>query len=543
MHQQVATSLSDQVGVARWRRRLGQWLLLLAAVALVVLLADWFDTNEADKLPLALQRIRPDWLPGDWYLNQPQTHQWLFLELAGRLLNQLGFVFGALVIRLAGYALWCWGLVELAAQLGLALPWLLAGLALWLPRQGMVAGEWMLGSAEPKTFAYGLLLLAFVSWRRERSGWAGLQAGLACSAHVLVGGYGALSLAGLAWWRSAQVRLRGWLALAAALVGALAVYPPVLGRLAELAAPETGMAQAFRPAWLYVVFRHPHHLGPSSWGRGWLVVALVLMGWALLGRWLARGAHAGLPEREAEACRDLWRWSALALLPFAVGVLVSFVAPESLLLQVYPFRLADSLVPLTLVLLGGRALQAITSERFGSPFLPRWLAAPGVLALLLLSAVLSSRGMVLRPWQLLALPPEKADLYRALQAGTPQGRRVLTPPGGFSDLALRTGRAQVVQFRQVPGSIGLLGEWSRRLADLAGGPRVLREGPGGAPAERRLMAAYAGLDPQSLATLARRYAVVAVVTRAGQSGPQGWQRVQAGAAWWLWLPPQAGAQR
>ena len=88
-------------------------------LALVLLLADWFDTNEADKLPLALQRIRTAWLPGDWYLNQPQPHQWLFLDLAGRLINQVGLVAGALLIRLAGYGLWGWGALALAAELGL----------------------------------------------------------------------------------------------------------------------------------------------------------------------------------------------------------------------------------------------------------------------------------------------------------------------------------------------------------------------------------------------------------------------------------------
>ena len=84
MHRLVATSLSDQVGRACCRRRIRQGLLLLAAVSLVVLFADCFDTNEADKLPLALQRLQPTWLPGDWYLNQTQPHQWLFLDLARR---------------------------------------------------------------------------------------------------------------------------------------------------------------------------------------------------------------------------------------------------------------------------------------------------------------------------------------------------------------------------------------------------------------------------------------------------------------------------
>ncbi|MBM5792156.1 MAG: hypothetical protein FJ053_10380 [Cyanobacteria bacterium M_surface_10_m1_298] len=535
----MATSLSDQVDALRWRRRLSQWLLLLVVVALVLLFADWFDTNEADKLPLALQRIRPAWLPADWYLNQPQPHQWLFLELAGRLISQLGFVVGALVIRLAGYALWCWGVLALAAELGLGMPWLLAALALWLPRQGMVAGEWMLGSAEPKTFAYGLLLLAFVSWRQQRSLWAGLQAGLACSAHVLVGGYGALTLAGLAWWRSAQVRLRGWLALAGALVGAFALYQPVLGRVAELAMPAPALPQALSPAWLYVVFRHPHHLVPSSWGKSWLVLMVVLAGWGVLGAWLARGAAKRLPCHEAQACRDLWLWSALALVPFGVGLLASLADADGVLLQLYPFRLADTLVPLTLVLLGARTLQALVGSCAVRSRVWSRFPLVGLTAIVLVSAWLTSRGAVRCPSQAFAVPEEKAPLYRALMTSTPPGSRVLTPPGGFSDLALRTSRAQVVQFRQVPGSLRLLGAWSRRLADLAGGEAALSEGPGGAAAERRLMAAYANLSASDLATLARRYNVAAVVTREGRPGPLGWQRAPVGSRWWLWLPASA----
>ena len=500
-----------------------------AAVAAVVLLADCFDTNEADKLPLALQRIRPDWLPLDWYLNQPQPHQWLFLDLAGRLLDGLGFVAGSLVIRLAGYALWCWGVVELAIELGLALPWLLAALALWLPRQGMVAGEWVLGSAEPKTFAYALLLLAFVSWRRGRSGWGGLQAGLACSAHVLVGGYGAITLAALAWIRARQRRWRWWLALAGVLLGAFALYQPVLGRLSELAGSMPVSAQSLSPDWLYVVFRHPHHLVPASWRTGWLAVVVVLLGWGWLGRWLARSAQLMLPAAELEACRELWLWSALALVPFGLGLLVSLLNPASLFVQLYPFRFADTLVPLALVLLGARALQALVP-------LPRRLAAVGLPVLLGVAAVLSTHGTVLRPGQAYALPADKAELYQALMANTPQGGRVLTPPGGFSDLALRTSRAQVVQFRQVPGSMRLLGEWSKRLAELSGGEAVLQAGPGGAAAERRLVAAYGQLKPEQLAALACRYGVVAVVTREGQAGPPGWHRALPASPWWLWLP-------
>ena len=520
----------------RWRRG----LLLLAAVALVVLLADCFDTNEADKLPMALQRVQPSWLPGDWYLNQPQPHQGLFLAVAGRVVRQVGFVAGALLIRLAGYGIWCAGALAVADQLGLGLPWLLGALALWLPRQGMVAGEWMLGSAEPKTFAYGLLLLAFASWRRGRPAWAGLQAGLAGSAHVLVGGYGALSLGGLALLQPGRRRWRALaLAVPAAALGAWALYGPVLGRLRGLGAAAPPPPWGLSATWLYGPFRHPHHLMPATWGAGWLLALAVLLAWGLLRYGLAL---ARLPAAERRACQDLWLWAGLALVPFGAGLLVSLVDPNARLLQVYPFRLADTLVPLVVVLLGARLLQALVP--------PRWLAgwrrglAGAALALLLaLAALLSSRGAVLQPWRAFAPPAQKALLYQALIARTPPGGRVLTPPGGFSDLALRTGRAQVVQFRQVPASLALLGEWARRLGALAGDGAQLWAGPGGAAAERRLMAAYGQRSPAALAALAGRYGAVAVVTASTQAGPPGWLPATDGGPWQLWLPPprQAGS--
>jgi hypothetical protein len=545
----VRASLADHPGGLGPGRRLGRGLVLLAAVALVVLLADCFDTNEADKLPLALQHVQPAWLPGDWYLNQPQPHQGLFLTLAGQVVRQVGFVAASLLIRLAGYALWCGGALALAEELALGLPWLLGGLALWLPRQGMVAGEWMLGSAEPKTFAYGLLLLAFVSWRRRRPVLAGLLAGLAGSAHVLVGGYGLLSLGALALLRPASDRDR-WRPLAAALpaaaLGAFALYGPVLGRLRDPAAAGAAPPLGLSPEWLYGPFRHPHHLVPSTWGWGWLAVLAVLLLWAGLGRWLAGGAVRLLPADQRQTCRDLWLWSALALVPFGLGLLVSLVDGGDRLLQVYPFRLADTLVPLTVVLLAARALQGLANRGgWNRPPLGPAAGRTALAVLLPVAAVLSSHGAVLRPWRAFAPPADKAELYRAVMAHTPAGGRLLMPPGGFSDLALRTGRAQVVQFRQVPGSLAVLGEWAGRLAALAGDPAVLQAGPGGAAAERRLVAAYGRLTPGQLAALAHRHGVAAVVTAAGQAGPGGWQRIDLESPWRLWLPPvprQAGSQ-
>ena len=61
-------------------------------------------------------------------------------------------------------------------------------------------------------------------------------------------------------------------------------------------------------------------------------VVVVLLGWGLVGRWLRHAAATRLPARDLQACRDLWRWSALALVPFGAGLLLSLVDPEGLLL-------------------------------------------------------------------------------------------------------------------------------------------------------------------------------------------------------------------
>lgn len=155
----------------------------------------------------------------------------------------------------------------------------------------------------------------------------------------------------------------------------------------------------------------------------------------------AAGVDGGGPLAASRRCHAVVRARAgglprsLALVSpgagaFGVGLLLSLVDADGFALQLYPFRLADTLLPLTLVLLGARALQALVVERGRLSRSLQPIGAVAVAALLLLAAVLTSRGAVFRPGQAFAPPPEKAMLYPSLMASTPHGARVLTPPGG-----------------------------------------------------------------------------------------------------------------
>jgi hypothetical protein len=536
---------------SRWRSALAITLVVSA----LCLFDGNLDGNEAGKLALARQAVDPGWIPTDWYLNDSQGYQWLFQQLSGRTVAWLGFGPGSLLVRLLGYGLWGWALAGITGPLGL--PPALAALAagLFSLQQGVLAAEWMVGSAEPKTFAYAALLLAYSAWRQRRWWPCGLASGLACSCHLLVGGFGVLALAGLTllrgggrWsWR----RLGPWLSGCglAGLPAGLAVAEQLLGRAT---APLEPAGAALPPtSWIYVVLRNPHHLLPGSWSAGdWARLAL------MLGLFSLAAATAGVrrpghdPQRQASRDLALWvvmSWP-LALLGLVAGLGVPASAAEApagnspalLLLSLYPFRVADTLLMLGLWLLLAAALARWLAQgplgaagrrqlQRGLVGLALLLSLVGVLRELPQAAARGRRGFV--------DTPERAELYAWIRSHSPPTALVVAPPTGFEDLALHTGRPGLVQFKQVPTASTALHIWFTRLTALAGGEAGVWRGPGGWEASGRLVRAYGALSPAALAALAERHGATLLITATPQPGPPGWRPARRNRAWTLWQRP------
>ncbi len=78
----------------------------------------------------------------------------------------------------------------------------------------------------------------------------------------------------------------------------------------------------------------------------------------------------------------------------------------------------------------------------------------------------------------------RAELYTWIRQHSPQTAVVVKPPSGFEDLALHTGRAGFVQFKQVP-------------------------------------TAYRSLSPQSLRSLVEQAQATLVISANPQRGPKG----------------------
>lgn len=504
-------------------------LALFALICFCLLGQSLLGSNEAGKLALALQQVHPGWNPSDWYLNRPQSYQWLFQQISGHMLLWFGVGHGAVLSRIMGYAAWSWGAAAVCTELGLSIWMSLGAVALFLSHQSLVAREWMLGSAEPKTLAYATLLLAFVAWRR-RHWWAmGIWSGLACSFHILVGFYGTAALAGAAAlfdWRT--VRPSQWLHTTVGLflgglpIGFVLAHRQTIGLLSTPASDHPSVS------WIYTYLRNPHHLVPSSWSS---------TDWSQALLWLCLYATACWLNREATDAQELSRrslatWGSLTLVPFVLGLCISTFDQDGIFLRFYPFRVADSFIPLCTTLLLACWLEE------SRPHHAR-------LAALITTAVVAVQSHTSWASEQNRLDPTQntpqdaqARAYDWISTHTPAKIRILTPPSGFEDMTLLTGRAGVAQFKQIPNHSSDIHEWFRRLQDL-GFDSEFWQHSRGLRIRKILSNGFAKATPEQLVKLATKYQAGMVITLDNQAGPHHWRRVYVDNGVSLWEPPES----
>lgn len=441
-------------------------LAVLAFISFKLLLDDNMGgTNEVDVLPLAKQYADPTWIPGEWYLNQPSGYRLLFETLFGRLIVAWGFLATSLVGRLMCYGLTALGLVLIGRRLGLSLPLLLlaVGLFLYTDRtQGAVAFEWLLGGLEAKSVAYGLVLLALALMLEGRYRCMALMLGLATSFHVLVGGWTFLVVVGwlaVRWNRLQSIRYIALL-LGIYLAASVVVIRPVLEQLFT-----TLPASLVTPSYIYVFLRLPHHLNPLAWSSNrWINPTIYLLVLALSICSLRRQQFDKLSEQNI-ACRSLCEFTLISLVPFILGLAIAPFDSQGRLLQYYPFRLGDVMLPLNTCLLFACALQQTFTGRAGRVLI--------LICVLLLTGACSVQFVTFQEQffalrQFPQLDPEFKALCNWVRKSTPTDATVVSPPVDFVEFTWLAERPTIAKFKLLPQTkVGIL-DWYERLSDLSG---------------------------------------------------------------------------
>jgi len=529
--------------LARFKLTHQQVLLPTLAVLAVLCLELLLDGNmgrvgwnERDVLPLAKQFAQPNWVPTDWYLNQPAGYRLLFQAFFGQMVAAWGFLATSIVGRLICYSLFALGLVQLGRRLGLSLLLLLLALVLFLhsgcdrfvfdrcaSEQGAIAGEWLVGALEAKAVSYSLLPLAITFMLAGYYRLTALLVGIMTSFHVLVGGW--MFLVTLGWValnRRVYPKSRSYFAssLLIYLIASSFAFPAVLQQLT--AEPVTG---ALEPSYIYMALRLTHHLNPLAWPpERWIrpiVLLLVLAASVIVLQKQRRSAQSLASEHSLEQTTDGIRLAQLvgiALIPFGLGLLIAPFDQQGRWLQYYPFRLGDVLLPLGACLLLACALERSIKSNARRLF--------RLVCLVLLSITLCLQ-LPSFYWQVLDLqtfPNETQEVNAAwrnmtrwIRQETPRSAIVISPPVQFSNFTWLTERATIAKFKLLPQNPAGILAWYERLSDLGGGEAVwagaTRSEDNRDEIEDNLTAGYDQLSTAQVQALMQKYQADYFVTR------------------------------
>lgn len=445
----------------------GAIALLWILIAAKIFTFSFYD-NEYDILPYARQDVHPEWLPGDWYLNLDIEYRGVFNLLAGNLVHWFGFSNGAYITRGIGYLAVAISIYFLFRAVDLKFSFAVLCLYFFLKSQSLVAGEWIVGGAETKTFAYAFVFLTLACFLRKKYLLAFVLAGLAVSFHVLVGFY-ALFCLGFAillnkeWrleWR--KILLSAWPLAITGINGVKMLFLEVFSS----ALPNSDVGWE-----IYVTYRVSHHVYPPAWGIGvWIGrLGLGILLFILFLVW-----------RKSSVAKFLATYGLASASLFLVGLLI-YASGKITLLRYYWFRFPDTMIPFLTLLLVAYLGQEILDRKLP---LTKWndkqqakllsivervlsfgVAAIFIINLFLSMAHLSQELRYLREVESTA-PLQTA--LRWISTNTPSQAVFLIAPS-IQEFYIYAERPVFVTWKNAPQKSADLIEWFQRIRLCNGG--------------------------------------------------------------------------
>lgn len=429
-------------------------LLLVASLYLF----DLSRFNDFDTLPSAKQFMTPTWLPGDFYLSRPVNYRVPFNLIAGSLSYFMNLQALAIVGRLLTYALFAWGIAALVKSLGVRSRYFIPLIFVFLLKQSFAASEWMVGGFETKPLAYAFLLLALSELARKRFRRAFFFVGLTLSFHIAVGVFAiaGLVLALLVNLREMRADLRTWVKRSWPLFlsGSFGFYALIaeLGKSSEKSLP----------GWeIYVRYRVPHHLLPSTWpANGWPLILGVLILVSVAGYLMSR--HWFL--------RFFSAFSVFAAVFFFIGMIFSALGYDTAL-RYYWFRLGATLLPLSgyllLALLVGYVVDKVPPPRFRKPIAVFFTCLSAALVLgsgfqLIRNGVAFDRQCTRHNGYAYSLDSDLYDMMGWIRHHTDRSEKFLVSPF-LKEFYSVAERSMFVSFKHSPQDATQMVEWFERL--------------------------------------------------------------------------------
>ncbi|MFV1965679.1 MAG: DUF6798 domain-containing protein [Pirellulaceae bacterium] len=443
------------------------------------------DVNEAHYLAKARHYWDTSWCPSDFFLASVDAHT-VFYWTLGWLTQFLSLTAVAWTGRTITWLLlaWSWRRLSVAVVPGPWMSLLTAGLYTGLLRWGPMAGEWVIGGVEAKSFSYVFVFLGLeaIVRRRWRAVW--LLLGAATSFHVLVGGWSFVA-AFCAWIATSEDRL-AWKSLLPWIVGgALFALPGLVPALTLTWGTDPAIVREANQ--IYVFERLSHHLVFHRLPTAHVVRFMILLGcWSGM-LWYARvqGAtrrlHAFVMGAVGIGVLGVFIDQAtvgLAVVGNRFGFADLYLRPlVAALLRYYWFRLSDVMVPLGAAFLMAELLQRLARSR---PVAGQYcLAGTVVLVMLHVGEIAFGRWQDPRPPAVIQsmtrqdnTDEELARLHAGWRttcawiANNTPGDALFLTPRNQQTFKWDAQRGEVVNWKDIPQDACGIMEWHRRTGEL-----------------------------------------------------------------------------
>jgi hypothetical protein len=315
------------------------------------------DGNWYDILPFARAKLETSWIPNDWYFSRDISYRNLFNLFAGSSYQFLGllptYVFGKLFV----YGYFSLLIVFILRFFSIPNFALTVFMPIFCIYHSFTADEWMINEFDTKTIAYLFCLNAWLFLLQKKYTASALILGIACSFHLLVGGYFLLivfSPTAFVMLLKKQLQLSWKKILLLAnlfLAGSFNAFLFAISWLQTRADSNVATIATEISIWI----RLSNHLMPSFWDWNWIIIKIILV-LALLLIWLI------FVKKHFEI---LLAVIAANLILFFFGAIAWQLELYSLV-SLYPFRVPDVILPFITALLTCGILAYIMEKHFAN---------------------------------------------------------------------------------------------------------------------------------------------------------------------------------
>lgn len=435
-------------------------------------------------------------LSDDWTFSDGFGYAYVFSRLIGAIASLVGVEVAAWCGRLFGWLLALAALFVLGKEMELRLAEVCAGVVVWVwSGQAVVAGEWMLGSLEAKTFAYACVFFALALAIRGRHNLCGALAGLAFTVHPAVGLWAGLATVAAVTTTGASLRQvvrAASLMLLFALPGAVIVG---MGMAASAGSGNENVAE------FLVTVRLPHHLDPASFAQRDLLCWLLMAAFNV--------AHIAKYWNNRRL-RTAGVFETVVMMAFLWGLVIRLLGVWDWLLY-FPFRVGAIVVPMFFFWRLIRLGQGLTVWRRGFSLL---VVFTGILAVSwspnLVGRAWDESKATLRQWK---RPTDSMGRAFAWVKENTEGNSRLIAPPSREDVYLRAQRSVVGTWKALRYEGAL--QWMTRMEDLLGGKL-----PEERPTDDWLDQRFFELEESEIRTIASRYSCDYLVSRSGYGFPR-----------------------